>query len=116
MSEPVAVETIRAGDSVVLKVLGDHVVSSVLEYPEAPLPYVVVYFSHGEVTYENRARAPRGSNTRGRIVELSLRPMAAGELIEVERGRPAYAAKLRQRMHREQSERAARLDSRSREL
>jgi hypothetical protein len=79
------VELVEPGDVVVLPRGGRHHVLRVEHYPDGA--HVVVYASHEEASYENRARDKSGFNiTQTRYaIEKSLRPLRTGEFVVVAR-------------------------------
>lgn len=105
----VAIEDVRAGDEIVLSHLGTLCVSAVHVYDEDDPPtYVLCYFKHGETTYENKARDKSGMNERGNhLTEKSLRPLHAGDEVDIIRGNPARADELRALMERQLADRSA---------
>lgn len=111
IAEVVPVETVRPGDEIVVGKLGLHIVAAVNRYETLGLQerrcYVVTYFAHAVETYENRARDSSGRNTRARLVEQSLIPVPAGDLVAVVRGSRRRAVSLRAELARGDAERAA---------
>lgn len=107
--EVAAVETIRPGDVLLLPGRDGRVVAEVNEYPTTGVeerPCVVVtYFSGEQTSYENKASAPRGGETRSLLCYASLKPLAPGEMLPVRRGAPADAAELQARLEEEQEKR-----------
>lgn len=103
----IAVEEIRPGYSITLPRSGDRVVSRVEEFEDGT--YAVVYFQHGEESYENRARAVKGSRHHSRLVERGLRPLRKGDTFPAVEGSSLKAEQLRRRMEREQEERFERI-------
>lgn len=99
----IAVEEIRPGFSITLPRGGDRVVSRVDEFEDGVL--VVVYFQHGEWSYENKQSAAKGGRFHHRLVEHGLRPLRRGELVNAEHGSTIKAEHLRRRMELEQDER-----------
>lgn len=92
--EPVPVETIRPGDLVDVHAhVGVKVVAAVNRYDDDGA-IVVTYFTHGVETYENKARDRGRRNVVQGVAYRSLRPLRAGDLLNVERGRPETAARL----------------------
>lgn len=97
------VEEIRPGYVIELPKLGKRTVSRVDEFEDDTL--VVVYFQHGEESYENRASAVRGGRQNHRLVERGLRPLRKGELVPAMHGNPLEAERLRARLEREITDR-----------
>ena len=110
LSEVAAVESVNPGDEILVhRNLGLRVVSSVQRYDDGA--FVVVYFDEEEATFENKARAKRGPRSQRRLVLKGIVPKAAGDVVQVVRGAPARAERLRAQLEREQAERWARFDS-----
>lgn len=106
MFDVALIESVRPGDEVEIRKIGRHVVSRLEAYDDET--FVLVYFAHGEATYENRARDKSGMNERGGyVVEKSLAPMRAGELVVLERGNTERASLMLATMERQQRERWA---------
>lgn len=111
--ELAAVETVKPGDRITVGCAGagTYVVAEVNEYEDGT--YVVVYFKHGAESYKNKARDSSGRNQQSIMVLQSIVPMRKGETLLVERGSPAYAAKLRREMDEAQEARGRQLAERS---
>lgn len=103
----IGVEEIRPGYTVTLPRSGDRVVSRVDEFEDGT--FVVVYFQHGEESYENKASAAKGGRNHSRLVERGLRPLRRGETWPAVEGSSLKAEQLRRRMEREQEERFERI-------
>jgi hypothetical protein len=89
----VAIETVNPGDEVLLRHVGQMVVSSVERWPDGL--YTLTYFQHDEVTHENRARARRGSMTTARLIEKEMKAMPERTLLHIVRGRRTTADRMR---------------------
>lgn len=107
----VDVTTIGPGDYVNLRTIGPVLVADVERYDDV---YVVVYFSNEEASYENRARDKSGTNVRQRRVLKTLAQRRPGDLLEVERGNPTFAAAELEALHRDEAERWHATDTRRR--
>ena len=100
----IAVEEIRPGFSIQLPPHGEsRIVSHVDHYPEDGV-FVVCYFRHGEVAYENRAGA-HGARHSARLVLRQLRPLRAGDVIPASQGSSLRATRLQAQLEREQARR-----------
>lgn len=74
----------------------------------------IAYFKRGEMTYENKARAPRGSaRDANRLVVRGLKPHQPDDLLQIERGTAERADRMRQTLERDDAERAARVERRA---
>lgn len=104
VAEMATVETIKPGDRVTVGRAGSYVVAEVNEYEDGT--YVVVYFKQGAESYENKARDSSGRNQQSITVLQSIIPLRKGATLLVERGTPAYAAKLRREMEEAETARA----------
>ena len=109
--ELVEAHTVQVGDAIMLRHVGDVVVSSISTIPDTG-QLVIVYFRHGETAYENKASAAKGASRTRRLIELSLRPLQPHDLLLVERGRKQTADKLRAELDRATGARSARLEAR----
>lgn len=102
----IPVEEIRPGFAITLPRGGPRTVSKVEQYEDGT--FVVVYFQHGEDSYESSKGAGYGGRHKHRLVERSLRPLRAGELVPAEHGSAISAERLRAQLEREL---AARLEA-----
>ena len=107
--EVAAVASIRPGDVLLLPGREGRVVAEVNTYPTTGVrdePCVVVtYFSGAQTSYENKASAPRGIETRSILCYASLKPLAPDAMLPVRRGAPADAAELQARLEEEEEQR-----------
>lgn len=107
--EIAAVETIRPGDVVLLPGREGRTVAEINRYDtlglEAVDNVVVTYFNFEQTSYENKASAPRGGETRALLCYASLKPLRLGEMLPVRRGDEKDAAELRGRLEEEQEQR-----------
>lgn len=96
----VPVETVRAGDELLLPRIGFHVVADVER--DAKDRVWITYFRNGEETLE---RGRRQQNDR--LVYRGLSPIRAGQHVTVRRGDPSRAAALRAELESAELERFA---------
>lgn len=98
----IAVEEIRPGFVVTLPRNGDRVVSEVREFEDGS--FVIVYFQHGDVAYENRARAHGPRHISGLCLR-GIRPLRRGERFPARPGPALEAERLRAQLEREETRR-----------
>lgn len=99
----IPVEEIRPGYTIALRKLGPRVVSRVDEFEDGT--FVVVYFQHGEQSFESSKGGGYGARNHHRLVEHSLRPHRPGELVDAEPGSGIRAEQLREQLERDLAQR-----------
>lgn len=102
----IPVAEIRPGFTIELPRGGPRTVRHVESYEDGT--HVVVYFQHGEDSYENRAGA-KGARHHNRLVLRSLRPLRAGDSVPGIPGDPKRAELLKRALERAEAERFERL-------
>ena len=109
----VRVEEIRPGDSVTVGTWpGSRVVDEVVSWDDGE-SWQLVYWSHSETSYENRARDRSGGKRVSRLCLKSTVSWAAGTLLPVERGDLGVVKRLRRQYAETVAQRLARAEERA---
>lgn len=112
---------VRSGDEILLGHIGVHLVAEVNRYPTLGMRdeecVVIVYFTHEEHSFENRARDRRGHASKRRLVLKQLKPLKPTDRVLVIRGSAGAADTMRERLERDQDERwASQIERRDRAI